>query len=184
MIEEYEQRKLFEFDENNLEYKAITKPKAKKDSYFDGYHYRGYAVKTLLIRENVNEYNPIKIDSDLKVYKMFEKLVYLDHERFYSVVIDGNTQVIAVHMVSKGTLNQTLIHPREIFKTAAILSAAGVILVHNHPSGSAEPSKEDYVVTQQFVEAGRIMGINLIDHIVIGHGKHFSFQRRGILRKM
>lgn len=126
----------------------------------------------------------IKLDSDKKVVALSEELRLKKQEHFLSFTVDGDTNLIKRRKVFKGTLNQSLIHPREIFADAVADRAAGVILVHNHPSGSCQPSKEDFLVTQQLVEAGRIMGIDIIDHIVLGKKSYFSFQRKGILKKM
>ena len=115
---------------------------------------------------------------------MFKKLENLDHERVYTVVIDGANRVVAVHFSFKGTLNQSLVHPREIFKVALLCSGAAVILVHNHPTGNTEPSKEDFVLTSRLAEAGRIMGIELLDHVIIGHQDYFSFHKKGLLKNL
>jgi DNA repair protein RadC len=156
--------------------------KAKKiDSYFDGEKYRGYSVKTLMIRENAEKYNPIKADNAAIVYQMFKELENLDQERFYSVVLDGNNNVLAVHLISQGTINQSLVHPREVFKTAILCSGAGLILVHNHPSGEVEPSTQDIVITQWLLKASEIMGIEIIDHIIIGYQKYCSLKSKGLI---
>ena len=159
--------------------------KTKYDSYFDGLEYRGFQVKTLLIREHAEEYNPFQITlGSQSVYDMFKPLQNLDHERFYTVVIDGANRVIAVHFSFKGTLNKSLVHPREIFKVALLCSGAGVILVHNHPSGKTEPSTEDYILTQRLVEAGRFIGIEVLDHVIIGYEDYFSFNKEKILKDL
>jgi len=161
-----------------------TRLKTKYESYFDGLEYRGFQVKTLLIREHEEKYNPFLMQNGQSVYDMFKPLEKLDHERFYTVVIDGANQVVAVHLSFQGTLNQSLVHPREIFKVALLCSGAGVILVHNHPSGKTEPSKEDFVLTQRLKEAGRIMGIEVLDHVIIGHDDYFSFSKKKILKDL
>ena len=125
-----------------------------------------------------------KLDSHKKVVALAEDLRRKKQEHFISFTVDGDTNLIRRRRVFKGTLNQSLIHPREIFADAVSDRAAGVILVHNHPSGSSQPSKEDFAVTRQLVDAGRIMGIDIIDHIVLGKKNHFSFQKEGILKKM
>ena len=163
-----------------------TKPQKneKFDSYFDGLEYKGYQVKTLLIREHEEEYNPFILQDSQCVHDMFKPLQNLDHERFYTVVIDGANRVIAVHLSSQGTLSEALVHPREVFKPALLCSGAGVILVHNHPSGKTEPSTKDYILTQRLVEAGRILGIEVLDHVIIGYDDHFSFNKEKILKDL
>lgn len=162
--------------------KAKQKTTKKIDSYFDGQEYRGYSVKTLMVRENIEKYNPIEIDNAKAVYKMFKKLENLDHERFYTIIVDGSNNVSAVHLAFQGTLNQCIVHPREIFKTALLCSGAGIILIHNHPSGKPEPSKEDFIITKRLVEAGNIIGIEILDHIIIGFKEYFSFKNKGLLK--
>ena len=157
--------------------------KTKYDSYFDGLEYRGFQVKTLLIREHAEEYKPFKIILGSKsVYDMFKPLQNLDHERFYTVVIDNANRVVAVHLSFQGTLNQSLVHPREIFKVALLCSGAGVILVHNHPSGKTEPSTKDFILTQRLVEAGQLLGIEVLDHVIIGYDAYYSFSRSKTLK--
>ena len=84
-------------------------------------------------------------------------------------------------MVFIGTLNQSLVHPREVFADAIGDRAAGVICVHNHPSGNIQPSREDIAVTKKLVEAGKIIGIRIMDHVIIGKTSYFSFQAEGLL---
>jgi DNA repair protein RadC len=164
--------------------KKKQQSKEKIDSYFDDLEYRGFSVKTLLIREHAEEYNPINIKGCQTVYEMFKPLENLDHERFYTVVIDGANRVSAVHLSFQGTLDQALIHPREIFKVALLCSGAGVILVHNHPSGIPEPSPQDFVLTKRLVEAGRIMGIEVLDHIIVGYNDYYSFSKRRLIKNL
>ena len=89
--------------------------------------------------------------------------------------------MLHVEEISKGTLNGSLAHPREIFFTAVQVRAAALICVHNHPSGDPEPSPEDLKVTKRLVEGGKILGIRLLDHIVIGDQRYFSFADQGML---
>jgi DNA repair protein RadC len=164
--------------------KTKQQANTKIKSYFDGLEYRGVSVKTLLIRENTEAYNPVELKNHRSVYEMFKPLENLDHERFYTVVIDNANKIIAVNLACKGTLNQTIIHPREIFKIALLCSGAGVILVHNHPSGNPEPSTNDFIVTKRLVEAGEIMGIEVLDHIIIGYNDYFSFSKKRLLKNL
>jgi DNA repair protein RadC len=158
------------------------KNNAKYNSYFDGLKYKGFLVKTLLIREHEEKYNPLILQDCRCVHKMFKPLEKLDHERFYTVVIDGKNRVIAVHLTSQGILNQALVHPREVFKPALLCSGAGVILVHNHPSGEPLPSNEDFILTQRLVEAGKLLGIEVLDHVIIGYDTFYSFSKNKTLK--
>jgi len=84
-------------------------------------------------------------------------------------------------LVSIGTLNQSLVHPRSIFQTACLSNAAAIICVHQHPSGDPNPSSEDIAVTRRLKECGELMGIKVLDHIIVGDGEYLSFVERGLL---
>jgi DNA repair protein RadC len=84
-------------------------------------------------------------------------------------------------IVSIGSLNQSIVHPRSVFMTACLSSAAAIICVHNHPTGDPTPSSEDITITRRLKEAGEIMGIKVLDHIIIGDGEYLSFVERGLL---
>jgi len=102
-------------------------------------------------------------------------------EYFVTVTLDGANGVIGNRVVFIGTLNQSLVHPREVFAEAISDRAAGVIFVHNHPSGSVEPSTEDVEVTRRLVEAGRMLGIEVTDHIILTRDSFYSFRKSGRL---
>ena len=105
----------------------------------------------------------------------------VDREHFVGLYLDSANQLICIHPVSVGTLNASLVHPREVFKLACIVSAAAVIVAHNHPSGNAEPSREDISVTKQLVEAGKILDIPIHDHLIVTeHNGFMSFAERGL----
>jgi DNA repair protein RadC len=97
-------------------------------------------------------------------------------EEFHVVTLDTKNQVIDTHTVTVGTLDASLIHPREVFRPAIKDAAASVILVHNHPSGDATPSKEDFAVTRRLESAGELLGIKVLDHIVLGRDSGKSFR--------
>lgn len=108
------------------------------------------------------------------------RLAHLDRERFVVVLLNTKNAVLAAETVSIGTLSSSLVHPREVFKPAIQAGAASVILVHNHPSGKAEPSREDRDVTRRLVEAGETIGIEVLDHVVFGDSA-YSFKEHGLL---
>ena len=110
-----------------------------------------------------------------------EEMRYLDREHFKTVLLNTKNHVLELYLVSVGSLNASLVHPRELFKRAVVKSAAGIILVHNHPSGDPEPSAEDKEITMRIIEAGEIIGIDVLDHIVIGDGKYVSLRQRGLM---
>ena len=97
------------------------------------------------------------------------------------LLLDGKNRIIRRVQVSEGSLNQSIVHPREVFSPAVKESAAAVILVHNHPTGDPAPSSEDIAITRRLKEAGEIMGIKVLDHIIVGDGEYVSFVERGLL---
>lgn len=90
-------------------------------------------------------------------------------------------RVLAVDLVSVGTVNASLVHPREVFKTAIVLSATSLLVVHNHPSGETEPSEDDLAITRRLREAGDLLGIPLLDHVILGRGAYRSLKAEGQL---
>lgn len=112
---------------------------------------------------------------------MMEEMRYFDREHFCGLYLDRKGGLLVKEVISVGSLSSTIVHPREVFKTAVKCSAASIILVHNHPSGDPTPSKEDIEMTRRLTEAGSIMGIEVIDHLVIGQDKYCSFRERGLL---
>lgn len=100
----------------------------------------------------------------------------------YVLCLTTVMNLIAYHQLSRGTLNTTLVHPREVYQAALLANAAGIVLVHNHPSGDPTPSIDDVAVTTRVREAGQIVGIECLDHIIIGHeGRYYSFKEGGRL---
>ncbi len=112
-----------------------------------------------------------------------ELLVKLLHnepaEVFGILCLTTKHRVIAYHEVSRGQLDATIVHPREVFKAAILANAAAVILAHNHPSGDPTPSVDDYQLTRRMVTAGELLGIQVLDHVVIGDGIHVSLRESG-----
>jgi DNA repair protein RadC len=105
----------------------------------------------------------------------------LTHEVFAVLVLDTQNVVLATVELSRGTLNASLVHPREVFKAAIDHVGAAVLVVHNHPSGNPEPSGEDIAITHQLAEAGKILGIPLHDHLIVGGNGYVSLAERGLL---
>ncbi len=105
----------------------------------------------------------------------------LDREHFRIILLNTKNHVLGIEPVSVGNLNSTIVHPREIFKIPIKRSAASVILVHNHPSGDPEPSKEDCDITRRLCDAGELLGISVLDHIVIGDKRFVSLKERQLM---
>jgi len=89
--------------------------------------------------------------------------------------------MLAIQVISVGVLNASLVHPREVYKTAVLVGANAIIIVHNHPSGDPTPSGPDWEITSRLVEAGKILGIEVLDHIVVGYQKYWSMKQMGQL---
>jgi DNA repair protein RadC len=102
-------------------------------------------------------------------------------ETFRTILLNSKNCMIREYVISEGILNSTLVHPREVFRPAILESAASIILLHNHPSGWVEPSKDDKIITEKLVKTGETIGINVIDHIIIGGSKFFSFKQMGLI---
>jgi DNA repair protein RadC len=117
--------------------------------------------------------------------QVFEHLDYEFRDRrkeyFMALLLDGKNRIIKRVQISEGSLNQSIVHPREVFNVAVRESAAAIILLHNHPTGDPAPSSEDLEVTRRLCEAGELMGIKVLDHIIIGDGAFYSFTERGVM---
>ncbi|MFJ7637407.1 DNA repair protein RadC [Peribacillus sp. NPDC097206] len=110
-----------------------------------------------------------------------EEMRFLSQEHFVCLYLNTKNQVLHKRTVFIGSLNASIVHPREVFKEAFRRSAASIICLHNHPSGDPSPSREDIEVTKRLVECGKIMGIEVLDHIIIGEHKYVSLKEKGYL---
>jgi DNA repair protein RadC len=116
------------------------------------------------------------------VARLFQnRLRDLQVEEFHLLALDSQSQVLREVLVTRGLLNSSLVHPREVFRAAIAEAAAGIIVVHNHPSGDPTPSAEDRAVTQQLVAAGRLLDLPLYDHVIIAGDRFVSFATAGLL---
>ena len=123
-----------------------------------------------------NKLNGVILNNSLKIYEYFKDLVgNKKQEYFYTVYVDTKGRYIDKKCLFVGTINNSIIHPREIFKEAYLLSANGIICIHNHPSGDPTPSKEDMMITRKIKEIAVIHGIRLVDHIIVGIDSYYSF---------
>lgn len=112
---------------------------------------------------------------------MMEEMRYYKKEYFKIILLDTKNNIKKVSQISIGSLNSSIVHPREVFAEAVANSSSSIILVHNHPSGESEPSHEDIVLTNRLDECGKILGIKVLDHIIIGDGVFFSFKEEGLI---
>lgn len=133
-----------------------------------------------MMAEQVVEGNPLTEARD--IYALYApKLEELPVEEFHVATLDARHRVESDILVTRGLLNASLVHPREVFRSAIAENACAVVLVHNHPSGDPRPSMEDRQITAQLVAAGKVLGIEVLDHVIIGRGRFTSFAEDGIL---
>lgn len=123
-----------------------------------------------------------RIKSPKDITDIFVKdMRYLEKEHFKVIFLNTKNEVITYETISIGSLNASIVHPREVFNRAIKKSSASLILLHNHPSGNPEPSKEDINITKRLIEAGRIIGIEVLDHIIIGDGNYYSLKENSLI---
>lgn len=122
----------------------------------------------------------INTPKDVKNLVM-EEMRFLEKEHFRVILLNIKNQLISIEDISVGSLNSSIVHPREVFKPAIKRSSASMILVHNHPSGDPTPSVEDIDITKRLIEAGKILGIEVLDHVIIGNGNYISIKEKGII---
>ncbi len=140
------------------------------------------AVAELSKRISREKVNKIKITSPQTISALLlEEMRYLKKEVFKTVLLDTKNNILAIKNISIGCLDSTVVHPREVFIEAIKHSSAAIILVHNHPSGEVEPSKDDINITNRIIESGKIIGIKVLDHIIIGNGNYLSFKEQGYM---
>ena len=135
--------------------------------------------KRIALTTNVNNYK-IQGPEDISNLLM-EEMRYLNKEIFNIILLNTKNNVIAIENISIGSLNASIVHPREVFNIAIKRSSSAIILAHNHPSGDPKPSMEDINITKRLIEAGTIIGINVLDHIIIGDGIYFSMKEKEII---
>lgn len=136
-----------------------------------------------LVRESALPYHAVpQVRSSKDVANLLrEYLKGTDREHFVVFFCDQKNRLTGIHTVSMGSLTQSVVHPREVFKAAILANAAAILCGHNHPSGDPQPSREDRALTTRLYEAGKLLGIDVLDHIIIGHNNYFSFADEGLL---
>lgn len=139
--------------------------------------------ETWKVSEAVTEYLPplTRYTTPQQVYQVFSFLMQETKEMFICLHLCGKNKIQCVDLVSIGSLGQSIVHPREVFKTALLSNAAALILLHQHPSGDPTPSREDIEITKRLKEAGDILGMKVLDHVIVGDGTYVSFVERGLL---
>lgn len=138
-----------------------------------------FELSMLLLEPEASE--PIYIRNPLDVYNLLKIMTFYEEERCVAILLDTKNKVISQTLVSQGSLNSSILHPREVFAPAVRQKAESIILCHNHPSGDPTPSQEDISISKRLVESGKILGIDLVDSVIIGSGSYISLKERGEL---
>jgi DNA repair protein RadC len=138
-----------------------------------------YAIpryRVMLVKESLAHPLTVTIRDSQTAYRLLAPLFDgLDREHFMVVALDAKHSVIGINTVSIGSVTMSIVHPREVFKPLILLNASAVILTHNHPSGDATPSQEDRALTRRLKEGGELLGIRVLDHVVLGEDRYYSF---------
>ena len=139
-------------------------------------------VSIKMVKESSFLYQTRQILSPKDAYEMIkEQLEGLDREQFIIACLNTKNEPTNITVVSVGSLNKAIVHPREVFKTAILSNAASIMAFHNHPSGETTPSQHDIQLTNRLYEAGELLGIKLLDHLIIGDGTFTSLKEKGYL---
>ena len=139
-------------------------------------------VKIQMIKEKNLMVESKKLSSPKATYEIAKKyLEFADKEHLVLLTLDTKNKITSISTVSVGSLNLSIVHPREVFKTAILANAASIILVHNHPSGDPNPSNEDISITKRIKECSEMLGIELLDHVIIGDEDFISLRVKGII---
>ncbi len=138
---------------------------------------------TMTISEELPDYlrKTRRVTSSRDVYQMFQHLMSNPREVFLCLHLNSKNTIVCVDPVSQGSLNASIVHPREVFSSALLSAAAGLIFIHQHPSGDPEPSREDIELTTRLQDGAKLLGIRVLDHIIIGEDRYISFADRGLL---
>lgn len=144
--------------------------------------YRIPSLKLMIVREGATPAETRRISVSGDVHALMSGY-YRGHDReeFAVLLLDANNSIVGIHTVSIGSLTMSIVHPREVFKAAIISNAAGIILSHNHPAGDPTPSREDRELTYRLAQAGTLLGIRVLDHIIVGNTTYYSFADSGTL---
>ena len=139
-------------------------------------------VSIKMVKESSFLYQTCQILSPSDAYEMIkEQLEGVDREQFIIACLNTKNEPTNITLVSVGSLNKAIVHPREVFKTAILSNAASIMAFHNHPSGETTPSQQDIQLTKRLYEAGELLGIKLLDHLIIGDGSFTSLKEKGYL---
>jgi DNA repair protein RadC len=141
-----------------------------------------YSIKQVKEKGGLYDLENTTIRSPEDGYKAIETILDLHSEakeRFGILTLNTKNKIVGIHILFIGSLNASIVHPRDVFQAALLNNAASIIAFHNHPSGDPSPSREDIEVTKRLVECGKIMGIDLLDHVIVGDGNYISLKEKG-----
>ncbi len=139
-------------------------------------NYKGIRCRVCLVRENTSD-EVIKINESSDIFELVkDELAGSDREMLLSVMLTSKNHLIGVETVTIGSINATIITPRDIFKSAILANAVSIIVCHNHPSGSLEPSGSDIEITKHLIEAGELLGIKVLDHLIVSNQGYKSLR--------
>ena len=141
--------------------------------------------RTILVEEKTVDYTADRLNQPADAVEMINDLTSLKElgeEHCYMVAMNNRNRVIGIFLISKGTATNGLVGAREVFMRALLIGAVKIILLHNHPSGDPAPSREDILITRRVHEAGMMIGVELLDHIIIGDNRYSSMREDGILK--
>lgn len=142
-------------------------------------------MATIEIGKRLSKRGPqdkIKVTSPLVLVDLLmDEMRYLNKEFFKIAILDTKNQILSIENISIGTLNASIVHPRDVFKISIKRNANSIILIHNHPSGDTTPSSEDINITNRLIDGGNLIGIKVLDHIIIGDNKYLSFKEKKLI---
>jgi len=134
-----------------------------------------------LVRDRAARQMPMVRTPDETYQLIKDEILKWDREKFLAVMLNARNGVIGIDEASCGSVNSSIVHPREVFKAAILANAVSIVLIHNHPSGDFEPSEDDLEITKRLVEAGKILGIEVIDHLIVSKEGYYSFKDKGLI---
>lgn len=140
--------------------------------------------RTILVKEKGINYESTKMNGPEEISRMLKTLLHMDElaeEHCYMIALNSSCKILGLFLLSKGTVSESLLSPREVFLRAALIGAVQIVLVHNHPSGNPIPSECDIKLTKRLNDGGELLNIHLADHIIIGKNKYLSFREANLL---
>lgn len=141
-------------------------------------------ARTILVKEKGVNYESLSMNCPEEISRMLQELLHMDklaEEHCYMIALNSSCRILGMFLISKGTVSESLVSPREVFMRAVLIGAVQIILCHNHPSGNAVPSEDDLKLTERIKESGRLLNIRLADHIIIGKDRYLSFKESALL---